>query len=289
MIGASIILASGSPLEHVLPHDLFRIGPVIVSNQMLMGLVVGIIMVVLFPLLFAKPQLVPSGVRNFFEAICAFFRSEVARPVLQDETDRFMPLIWTTFFFVLFSNLLGMIPTSSLILLLSGGRLKEIGGTATGSIYVTGALAAFMFIMIHVSGIWQNILHEHHHGKPWPKSAVKGFGLYWYKLVPPIEGIVGIILFPLLFVLEFLGVVSKCFALAVRLFANMLAGHTVLGTLLFFIALPTSFGLGAFVAGASVVGSVALSMLELFVAFLQAYIFALLATFFIGMSVHQEH
>ncbi len=283
------ILASGNPLDHVVAHDLFKVGPVVVNNQMLMGGVVALIMLVLFPMIFRKPTLVPSGVRNFFEAICNYFREEVARPVLHDETDQYIPLIWTTFFFILFSNLLGMVPLSSAIYLVSFGKLKEIGGTATGNIYVTGALAAFMFVMIHVSGIWQNMLHERHHGKAWPQAAVKGFFLYWYKMVPPIEGVVGYILFPLLFVLEFLGVASKSFALAVRLFANMLAGHTVLATLLFFIALPTSYGVGAFVAGASVLGSVALSALELFVAFLQAYIFALLATFFIGMSVHQEH
>jgi F-type H+-transporting ATPase subunit a len=285
----NFMLASGNPLDHVVAHDLFTVGPVVVNNQMLMAGVVAVIMLVLFPLIFYKPVLVSSGVRNFFEAICNYFREEVARPVLHKETDRFIPLIWTTFFFILFSNLLGMVPLASAMYLISFGKLKEIGGTATGNIYVTGALAAFMFVMIHVSGIWQNAIHEHHHGKPWPQAAVRGFFLYWYKMVPPIEGVVGYILFPLLFVLEFLGVASKSFALAVRLFANMLAGHTVLATLLFFIALPTSYGVGAFVAGASVVGSVALSALELFVAFLQAYIFALLATFFIGMSVHQEH
>ncbi len=285
----NFILASGNPLDHVVAHDLFKVGPVVVNNQMLMAGVVGVIMLILFPLIFRKPEMVPSGVRNFFEAICSYFREEVARPVLHGETDRFIPLIWTTFFFILFSNLLGMVPLSSALYLVSFGKLKEIGGTATGNIYVTGALAAFMFVMIHVSGIWQNAIHEHHHGKPWPQATVKGFFLYWYKMVPPIEGAVGYILFPLLFVLEFLGVASKSFALAVRLFANMLAGHTVLATLLFFIGLPTSYGVGMFVAGASVLGSVALSALELFVAFLQAYIFALLATFFIGMSVHQEH
>ncbi|MFA5863698.1 MAG: F0F1 ATP synthase subunit A [Phycisphaerae bacterium] len=282
-------MASANPLDHVVAHDIFKIGSITVNNHMIMLTVVAVIMLVVFPIVTRRRQMVPTGVRNFFEAICVYFRDEVARPMLHDQTDRFIGLIWTFFFFILFCNLLGMVPIGSILFLASAGKLKEIGGTPTGNIYVTGALASLMFIMIHVSGIWQNMYLEHHHGKPWPQAVVKGFFLYWYKLVPPIGGVIGYILFPLLFLLEFLGVASKSFALAVRLFANMLAGHTVLAIMLFFIALPTSYGMGLFVAGASVVGSVALSGLELFVAFLQAYIFTLLATVFIGMSVHQEH
>jgi F-type H+-transporting ATPase subunit a len=283
------ILASGNPLDHVVAHDLFRLGPVVVNNHMFMATVVFVLMLIVFPLVFRKPQTVPSGFRNLFESICVYFRDEVARPVLHDQTDRYIGLIWTTFFFILFSNILGMFPIAPIVYVISGETLKDYGGTATGNIYVTGALAVMIFLVIHAAGIQQNIIHEHHRTHSWAKASVRGFIRYWYLLVPPIGGVLGVILFPLFFVLEFLSVVTRCFALALRLFANMLAGHTVLATMLFFIALTKTFMVGFFVTVLSIAGSVMISCLELFVAFLQAYIFTLLATFFIGMSVHQEH
>ncbi len=285
------MLASGNPLDHVVAHDIFRIESlgIAVNNHMIMMTVVAVIMLIIFPLVARRQDLVPTGLRNFFESICVYFRDEVAKPMLHGETDRFIGLIWTMFFFILFCNLVGMVPVSSIVYLLSGGKISEVGGTATGDIYVTGALAAFTFIMVHVSGIWQNALHKRHEGMNWVKAVIWGAGSYAYKIVPHIEGVVGIVLFVPLFFLESLGLFVKSVALAIRLFANMIAGHILLGVLLLFISMVPSVGLAVFVTGASVLGSVAISMLELFVAFLQAYIFTFLATIFIGMAVHQEH
>jgi len=284
-----MILSSSNPLDHVVSHEVGRIGSVPVSNHMIMVVLAGVLMLITFLTISRSWRLVPSGVGNFFEAICVYFRDEVARPILHEHTDRFIGFIWTIFFFILFCNLLGMVPVASIVYFLSLGRLKEIGGTPTSNIYVTGALATFTFAMIHASGIWNNVLHQRHSGRPWHSAAIVGFFVYWYKMVPHIGGVVGVLLFPLLFVLEFLGVVVKSFALAMRLFANMLAGHTVLAVLLLFVSMCKTLGMGLFVAGVSIMGSVALSCLELFVAFLQAYIFTFLATVFIGMAVHQEH
>jgi F-type H+-transporting ATPase subunit a len=284
-----MILASANPLEHVVAHDIFKIGSVAVNNHMIMATVAAVVMLVIFPLIARRTDLVPTGLRNFFESICVYFREEVARPMLHGETDRFIGLIWTMFYFILFCNLLGMVPTSSIVYLLSGGKIKDIGGAATGNIYVTGALAFLTFIMVHVFGIQQNVVHKRHEGMGWPKAMVWGLGSYAYKIVPHIDGIMGIILFGPLFFLESLGLFVKSVALAIRLFANMIAGHILLAVLLLFISMVQSVGLGIFVTGASVIGSVAISMLELFVAFLQAYIFTFLATIFIGMAVHQEH
>jgi F-type H+-transporting ATPase subunit a len=284
-------LGSSNPLTHVVAHDVFTIRSlgITVNNHMIMMAIAGGIMLVLFPLVMRRRELVPSGVQNFFEAICVYFRDEVAKPMLQGEADRFMGLIWTMFFFILFCNLLGMVPMASVLYLISGGHLQEVGGTATGNLYVTGALAAMVLIMIHLFGIQQNVRHERHHHRSWPAAVLRGTGLYFYKMVPHIEGTLGLVLFVPLLGLELLGLFVRSVALAIRLFANMIAGHILLAVLLLFITMAPSVALKVIVAGVSVLGSVAISLLELFVALLQAYIFTFLATIFIGMAVHQEH
>lgn len=283
------MLAAANPLEHVVAHPIFEVFGVVVNNHMIMATVAaGLTMAILVPVLRVR-QVVPSGLRNAVESVCTYFRDEVARPFLHDHTDRFIPFIWTLFFFILFCNLLGVIPVASIVYLISGGTLKEVGGTATGNIYVTGALAAFTFVMIHVSGIWSKIAQQRGKGRSLVAAGIIGFFMYWYKMVPHIGGVAGVVLFVPLLALEILGVMVKSVALAIRLFANMVGGHTVLAVLLGFIAMGKTLVAGMLVAWATVAGVVAMSLLELFVAFLQAYIFAFLATLFIGMAVHQDH
>ena len=142
MFAACLILANGNVLDHVVAHDLFRIGPIVVSNHMLMVALTAATMLLVFPAVFAHRAMVPVGVSNFFEAICVYLREEVARPVLKEETDRFIGYLWTTFFFILFCNLLGLLPISGLISMATLGYVNEVGGAATGNIYVTGGLAA---------------------------------------------------------------------------------------------------------------------------------------------------
>ena len=225
------LLVAASPLEHVVSHDLFHVGPIVVNNHMLMSAVAALLMLIVFVPMTRYRSLVPSGVRNFFESICVYFRDEVARPILHDETDRFIGVIWTTFFFILFANLLGIIPIAAIVYLVSRGELHEWGGTATGNIYVTGALAGFMFVFIHLSGIAQNVRHQRHAGRSPITAGLFGVAVYLYKMVPHIEGALGIILFLPLLGLEFLGAVVKSVALAIRLFANMIAGHILLAVL----------------------------------------------------------
>lgn len=258
------VLASENPLDHVVQHELFKVGPILFTNHMLMLILAGILLLVLLPLVAKQRSMVPSGLRNFFEAICFFLREEVARPVLHENTDKYIKFIWTTFFFILFCNLLGMIPLDGIILFLSLGKLHHYGGAATSNIWVTGMLAACAFLMIHVSGIRQQGL----------RSYLKNF-------IPHVP----IPLMPFMYVLEFIGSLVKPFALAIRLFANMMAGHTVLGTLLVLGLAAKSIP----IVGATVVGCAAFSLLELFVAFLQAYIFTFLTTLFIGAAVQPEH
>src|SRR5687768_15092706 len=149
-------LAAGDPIEHVLPHKLFQIGSFTINNQTLMALVSAVLMLLIFPALFRKASMgAPTGARNFFESILEFLRVEVIRPALKEHTDRFVPFLWTLFFFILFCNLLGQIPIGEILTVLRGGTETHLGGTATGTIATTGALALCTFLFIHFSGIFQ--------------------------------------------------------------------------------------------------------------------------------------
>lgn len=198
--------------------------------------------------------LVPSGrLRNFFEAIIVYLRDEVVYNIMGPTVGRrFMPLLMNFFFFILFLNLMGMIPSLA---------------TATGNVNVTGTLALITFFVTQISGMREN-----------------GFVGHWKALVPP-----GVPwpLVPIMIPIEIMGMFTKPFALTVRLFANMIAGHIII---LSFFGLI--FGLtlkSIYIAPLPFVGAVAISAFEIFVAFLQAFIFMFLSTIFIYQAVHPEH
>src|SRR4051812_36945709 len=137
-----LLLASSDPIDHVLPHPAFHLGPITVTNQMFMATVAAVMMLLIFPQLFKRATAAPpAGARNFFESILEFLRVEVFRPALKEHTDRFVPFLWTLFFFILFCNLLGQIPIAEILTVLRGGHESHVGGTATGTIATTGALA----------------------------------------------------------------------------------------------------------------------------------------------------
>ncbi len=262
------VLAVSNPISHVVQQKLFEFelfGHTIeFSNHMLMILVTAAVMLILFPLTARRHTMVPTGWKNFIESICVFIREEVARPALQENTDRFIKFLWSVFFFILICNLLGMVPTDGLLYLLSGRRLKHLGGAATANIWITGSLAAMAFFMIHISGIRQ-----------------QGLWHYIKNFIPHVP----VPLIPFMYFLEIIGALVKPFALAIRLFANMLAGHTVIAALMGIALLSRSLP----IAGVTLLGSVILSLLDVFVAILQAYIFTFLTTLFIASAVHPEH
>jgi len=201
---------------------------------------------------------------NTFEVLLTFVRNEIAKPNLgEHDADKFVPFLWTLFLFILFNNLLGMLP---------------FGGSSTASISVTVALAAIVFCAIHGSAIVK-MGFGHYIGSMWPHIDV------------PFP--MGYVLKPFLFVLEWFGVLVRNLVLAVRLFANMFAGHMVLATILIFIYIAAKPeihpALWATVTVSSVLGILALSLLEIFVAFLQAYIFTFLTSLFMGMALHPAH
>ena len=211
--------------------------------------------------------MVPTGAANGLEAVCEYLRKEVAEPALHEHTDRFIKYIWSVFFFVLTVNILGLLP----IPVVSNLFHTHLGGTATGNIWTTATLALVTMVMMVINGV-----------RLGGKAYLAHFcpGPIWMA--------------PLLVPVEIIGLIAKVFALAVRLFANMIAGHILLAVLLSFImtagAISTGLGLGVGLLVVS--GSVAINFLELFVAFLQAFIFTFLTTLFIGMSVvlhHDDH
>ncbi len=193
---------------------------------------------------------------NFFESFLTFIRDYVAKPNIGHDADRYVPFLWSLFLFILFCNLFGMLP---------------FGGSPTADISVTIVLAVVTFCFIHGSAI-----------------AKMGFTHYLQSYVPHMD-IPGVGLFIAL--LEIIGNVIKGVVLGIRLFANMFAGHMVLASILMFIVMVKDQGPALFwgVTSVSILGVIALSFLELFVAFLQAFIFTFLTSIFLGMALHPQH
>ena len=275
-------LAADNPLTHVIDHPLWEEGGwYLLSNHMVMVAIAAGLMLALFPAItkkYREGRLVPTGGRNFFETIIVFVRDEVAKPVLGEHTTRYMPLLWTLFFFILFCNLLGLLPLDALTLAPAKavGLAHGIYGTATANIYITAVLAGFVFVFWNVEGIRRNGI------KAWLHHFTGGAPLYMVPIMAPVE---------------FLGMFVKPAALAIRLFANMTAGHILIAVLIGFTT-AAFVGLGGGVAGTAgaiglgipvVLGAAAIMVLELFVAFLQAYIFTFLTALFLSQMVAHHH
>ena len=312
---------SDNPLSHVVDHDTLEIPgfdpytlpkftfgnyELQISRFMVMQVVAALlVIVVIIPFVrHVKKRPVTKGrFMNIFEAIVMFIRDGIARPAIDGthddhheadahkkkkpdphahhngldldegelgvmhnaaghviaaktrDSDLFLPFLWTMFFFILFNNLLGMVPG---------------GSSATGNISVTSMLALMTLIAVVTAGI--------------RAMGVKG---YFIGIVPKMDvpKILKPALWGMMFVIEIMGLFIRHIVLCVRLFANMLAGHIVLAVILGFTL--QAVGIVTYlVTPASIVGSVAISLLELFVAFLQAYIFTFLAALFIGSAAH---
>src|SRR5690554_1153434 len=126
------LAASNNPLKHVVDHPIIVAGGIWwLTNHMVMMMIAAVLMLLIFLRItrrYRTGELVPTGTRNFLEAIMLFVRNDVAKPVLGDETDRFMPFIWTLFFFILFNNLLGLLPLDAI----QNGIAALLGKPTTG-------------------------------------------------------------------------------------------------------------------------------------------------------------
>jgi len=247
-------------MHHILDHDFIKLPPLHIGSftldlsityKVLMMIIAASLLIIGLSIAARSntKNKVPKGFGNFIEMIIVFLRDEVVVPSMGHAGEKYLPFFFTLFFFILTGNFLGLIPFLS---------------TPTGSISITAGLAIITFIMTQALGMKNNGI----------------FG-YWKGLVPP--GIPVFVL-PIMIVVEFLGILTKPFALCIRLFANMTAGHVVILAL---IGLIFSLGYGA--TPVSIGFALFIYLLEILVGLLQAYIFTMLSALFIGMAVHQEH
>ncbi len=305
----------GSPVEIHLPKIF---GLQITKFMVLELLAAGLILLIYIPIArrAATGELPKGAWWNAFESLLTFIRNDVVRPTLGEKyADKYVPFFWTLFLFILFNNLLGIFPFL---------------GSPPASIWVTGGLALCAFTIMHgaaiadrgvvryLTSLWPHIeivpypgqpaghghghghdhghehehdhnhAHDHDHAPAQPAEPISA--RQW--LTWGAGAAFGLIICGLIFTLELFGTVIKSGVLAVRLFANMFAGHMVLATILLFVYQAGRGGLsplwGAVTVG-SVLGQIALSLLELFVAFLQAYVFTFLTALFTGMALHPAH
>jgi F-type H+-transporting ATPase subunit a len=281
--GCTLTLAAANPLDHVVQHQIWPIGGfTIFSNHTVMQMLAAALLVWLMPKIVRLRagndevgRHVPRGIGTAIESICMYLKTQVAEPLLGAHAPRFLGYVWTTFFFVLTCNLLGNLPLAEItnwFVPNSIDRGHGIGGTSTGNIWVTATLAGTTFIMILYNGLHVNGVAYIQH---------------FFQMAPfPVNILVG--------VLELMGLFFKAFALAVRLFANMIAGHILLATLLMLVMMAAA-GMGTAggfaIAIPVVAGSLFVRVLELFVAFLQAFIFTFLSVMFIGqaLNIHHDH
>ncbi|HSB19995.1 MAG TPA: F0F1 ATP synthase subunit A [Anaeromyxobacteraceae bacterium] len=230
------------------------------SKHVVMMWIAAVLLVLVLLAANRKRSLVPRGLYNFFELLVQFVRDVAVSNIGKRDADRFVPYLCSAFFFILFMNLLGLVPFMA---------------TATANLSVTAGLALFTFFITQYAAI-----------------RAQGIGGYLAHLTGGVPKSLAW-LWPIMIPVEFLGLFTKPFALTVRLFANMVAGHFVILALLGLI-----FAISVFVAPVSVALALAIYMLEIFVAFVQAYIFTMLSALFIGAGLahggshgegHEEH
>ncbi|MBI2504384.1 MAG: F0F1 ATP synthase subunit A [Candidatus Latescibacteria bacterium] len=221
-----------------------------ITRHVVMMWVASALLIGILWLAFRRRALVPGRLGNFFETIVVFLRDEVVMPTMGAEGRAYLPYLLTAFFFILSCNLLGLVPYAA---------------TATGNVNVTAALALMTFLLTLAAGVQHNGL----------------FG-YCKSLIP--HGL-PVWLLPIMIPVELVSMFSRPFALCIRLFANMIAGHMVILVFLGIIILLKALWLAPF----SVAFAAAIYLLEIFIAFVQAFIFTLLSTLFISMAAHPQH
>jgi F-type H+-transporting ATPase subunit a len=246
----------GHRLEAYASYEPAKVGPFKLEfTKHMFNLTVGAAIFFVLSMIMAKRILAgiqnnhaPKGkIANALEGILEWVKNDVVIPAGGHHAAHYTPLFINYFMLILICNYLGMIPNF---------------GSAMGNFGITSALAVSVYALIWIMGLKHN-----------------GLG-YIVHLVPPGTPLW---LWPLMFVLELVGPIIKCFVLAVRLFANMIAGHLVISQLL---------ALGKIAAALMILGvplALGLTMMELLVGFLQAYVFTLLAVIFIGGAIHPEH
>jgi F-type H+-transporting ATPase subunit a len=241
--------SDGSVNEEKLPLDLSVTKTVI---GLLASAIIGLILFLSLARSYKKTGIShPKGIQSFLEPVILFVRDDIAIPNIGlQKYERYMPYLLSAFFFILINNIMGLVPFP-----------PPFGANVTGNIAVTFVLATCTFVITQLSGnktYWKHIF------------AAPGVP-FW--------------LLPIMIPVEIIGIFSKPFALMIRLFANITAGHIIVLSLICLIFIFDSLA----VAPVSVIFVIFMDCLELLVAFLQAYIFTLLSALFISMAVPEEH
>jgi len=267
--GAGAHVEDGEPPEYLLSlglpgflalfdMDVARAGAqLLLTNLQLFQLAAMLLIFVCFS---GVPRYLRTGRGDFtsrlFAGFALWIRDEMVLPVMGPELGRrFLPMFLGIFFFVLFMNMLGLVPGAA---------------TATASLFVTGALAGITLLAMLICGM-----------------VAQGPLRFWLNLVPHVPWL----MWPLMFVVEVLGLMIKPFALMIRLFANMSGGHLVVLSLMGMIYVLGGMGqvVGWASAPVSVAFAVFIMIIEFFVAMLQAYIFTMLSILFVQTSIHPQH
>lgn len=260
--------------SHSVPYGIWLLGkdgkpgPFTIYNvQPWQWVALGLMLVLFWPVLGSFGNSRPGWFTRILRGWCLWIRDEMVYKVMGKEHGRpYVPFFLFLFFFICFQNVLGLIPSVQT----SGFHFSIY--TATGTPYVTAALAIIVFVTMIVMGMRAN--------------GVIGF---WKGLVPHVP----ILLWPMMLAIELVGLVVKPFALTIRLFANMLAGHLVIGSAIALIFLFTKMQVGAassYLTALPCAGlAIFIYVIEAFVTLLQAYIFTFLSINFLWQAIHQEH
>ncbi len=245
----------GFIMHHILAHPVIKLPTVYgidlsITNHILWMWIVSALLILGFYVAFRKPRLVPHGLANALESLVVFIRDDVILPNLGHEGRAYAPYLLTAFFFIMLCNLAGLVP---------------YGATATGNIAVTATLALMTFFVVQIAGVRKH-----------------GFLGYLSTFSPPgIPFLLKFIMVPV----EVISMITKHFALAIRLFANMIAGHITILALLSVIFLFKNWLVSPFPLAIILFSAI----LEVLISLIQAYVFTILSAVFISASVAEGH
>ncbi|HMB90453.1 MAG TPA: F0F1 ATP synthase subunit A [Rhodothermales bacterium] len=256
------LIGSGAHLDaHLAPVEGSMVIDFSITRHLVFAIFASLLLILAFSRLAARykrgvgRETAPKGLwQNLLETLIVFVRDDIAKPNLGDKYLKFLPFLLTVFFFILLCNLLGLVP---------------FGATATSNLMITAVLATFTFFLTQINGSKDHWKH-----------------VFWPPGVP-------VLVKPILIPVEIMGLFTKPIALAIRLFANMTAGHLVILSLIGLIFTFNSLfgaGMAYAVSPVSIAFALFVSLLEILIAFIQAYIFTILSALFIGMAIAEhEH
>ncbi len=297
------MLAVNNLMEHLRDHpwpgweaEWFGVPVTLMSSGIAAMILSAVVLIAIILPAARKRREAPSGLRNVLEVVVLFVRDRIGKPALGVHTGEYLPFLLTMFVFILTLNLMGMVPLEAVSELLHMEDTTPLGVTATTIPAVCMALAGITLIAIVLNGLRRAACRARRE-RNWPAPLALALSpvLWVMSLSPSVPGVTGKILAVPLSALELVGAVMKCFALMIRLLANMLAGHALIGVLVMLLlqALAAMIETGAmqlvYVGPLVVIAGVAVNILELLVAGLQAYIFTFLSAMFLGLYVETSH